>query len=75
MSPTRGSSIFCATIWTRRSLPLAGHSVPFTPPTEARWGRVTQLTMPSGGKLGLYQPYHPLALDARTQPRRPHTDR
>ena len=44
---------------------MASHAVPFTPPTEARWGRVTQLTLPSGGKLGLYQPYHPLALEAR----------
>ena len=25
------------------------------------WGRVSQITMPSGGELGLYQPQHPTA--------------
>lgn len=28
---------------------------------EPAWGRVTQITLPSGGQLGLYQPKHPLA--------------
>jgi predicted enzyme related to lactoylglutathione lyase len=28
---------------------------------EARWGRVTEITLPSGGRIGLYQPKHPLA--------------
>ena len=27
------------------------------------WGRVTQITIPSGEKLGLYQPQHPTAFD------------
>ena len=31
------------------------------PLTEAGWGTVTKLTLPGGGKLGLYQPKHPLA--------------
>src|SRR5215475_761209 len=25
---------------------------------EERWGALTHLTLPSGGKLGVYQPYH-----------------
>ena len=29
---------------------------------EARWGRVTKLRLPGGGKIGLYQPTHPTAL-------------
>ena len=33
---------------------------------EARWGRVTELTLPGGGRIGLYQPKHPLA-HARTR--------
>lgn len=41
---------------------LRERGVAFTEPTEARWGRVTQLALPGGTRLGLYQPYHPLAL-------------
>ena len=33
---------------------------------EARWGRVTEITLPGGGRIGLYQPKHPLA-HARTE--------
>ena len=28
---------------------------------EPRWGRVTEITLPGGGHIGLYQPKHPLA--------------
>jgi catechol 2,3-dioxygenase-like lactoylglutathione lyase family enzyme len=28
---------------------------------EARWGRVTEIALPGGGRIGLYQPKHPLA--------------
>jgi hypothetical protein len=28
---------------------------------EQRWGSVTHLTLPGGGKVGVYQPKHPLA--------------
>jgi predicted enzyme related to lactoylglutathione lyase len=28
---------------------------------EARWGRVSEITLPGGGRIGLYQPKHPLA--------------
>jgi catechol 2,3-dioxygenase-like lactoylglutathione lyase family enzyme len=28
---------------------------------EQRWGRVTEVTLPGGGRIGLYQPKHPLA--------------
>jgi len=36
--------------------------------TEERWGSVTRLTLPGGGKLGLYQPRHKTSLgnDAKT---------
>ena len=30
---------------------------------EAEWGVTTTLTLPSGGKIGLYQPMHPTAID------------
>jgi len=29
---------------------------------EARWGSITRLTLPGGGRVGLYQPRHPTAL-------------
>src|SRR6202165_4510812 len=28
---------------------------------EVPWGRVTEITLPGGGRIGLYQPKHPLA--------------
>jgi hypothetical protein len=30
---------------------------------EQRWGSVTYLTLPGGGKIGVYEPKHPLAHD------------
>jgi len=29
-----------------------------TPPANRGWGTLTQLTLPGGGKLGVYQPHH-----------------
>jgi catechol 2,3-dioxygenase-like lactoylglutathione lyase family enzyme len=29
---------------------------------EARWGTITRIQLPGGGKVGLYQPKHPTAL-------------
>ena len=29
---------------------------------EERWGSITHITLPGGGKLGLYQPKHPMAI-------------
>jgi hypothetical protein len=33
-------------------------SVPCSPIDEQRWGSITRLTLPGGGKLGVYQPKH-----------------
>lgn len=33
--------------------------------SEARWGIITTLSLPSGAKIGLYQPSHPTALELR----------
>jgi catechol 2,3-dioxygenase-like lactoylglutathione lyase family enzyme len=30
--------------------------------TEQRWGRLTAIKLPDGGRLGLYEPHHPTAL-------------
>jgi len=32
------------------------------PVTEQRWGSLTAVRLPGGGKLGLYQPKHPMAI-------------
>src|SRR5215470_2282717 len=29
---------------------------------QARWGSITTLSLPGGGKIGLYQPNHPIAI-------------
>lgn len=41
---------------------LTDRGVPCAPIEHARWGRHTLVTMPSGGKIGLYQPSHPTAI-------------
>lgn len=41
------------------------HNIVCTPVHAEPWGRVTQLTLPGGGKLGVYQPRH-----ARPEPMR-----
>ena len=33
------------------------------PIQEQRWGRVTQIALPSGDELGLYEPRHPTAIE------------
>ena len=35
--------------------------------TEARWGVITHLTLPGGGRLGVYQPKHPIAAGLKTR--------
>lgn len=30
--------------------------------TEQRWGSITTISLPGGGKIGLYQPKHPTAI-------------
>ncbi len=34
------------------------HGVPGEPVQDAGWGLMTRLTLPGGGKLGVYQPRH-----------------
>lgn len=46
---------------------LRAQAITVTPPTEASWGRATRVRLPSGGWLGLYQPYHVLAIRSGDQ--------
>ncbi len=41
---------------------LSKKGVSCTAPHKERWGTVTQIQLPGGGKLGLYQPSHPVAI-------------
>jgi catechol 2,3-dioxygenase-like lactoylglutathione lyase family enzyme len=38
---------------------LGKKGVKFEKIVEARWGSVTKIRLPGGGKIGLYQPKHP----------------
>lgn len=35
-----------------------------SPVSEQRWGRVTHIRLPGGGRIGLYEARHPTAFDA-----------
>ena len=41
---------------------LKAKSVECAPVQTARWGVTTSISLPSGGKIGLYEPRHPTAL-------------
>lgn len=41
---------------------LANKEVQCSEVEEARWGSITRLRLPGGGRIGLYQPKHPTAL-------------
>jgi hypothetical protein len=38
---------------------LSGHGAECSPVQNQGWGLLTQVTLPGGGKLGIYQPRHP----------------
>jgi hypothetical protein len=41
---------------------LGEKSIPCSEVQETRWGSITHIRLPGGGKVGLYQPKHPMAL-------------
>ncbi len=41
---------------------LQRQRVKFGPIKQERWGILTEIELPSGGKVGLYQPKHPTAI-------------
>ncbi|HEY3819979.1 MAG TPA: hypothetical protein VGL81_22595 [Polyangiaceae bacterium] len=44
---------------------MRAQGVPVAEPSEERWGVLTQITLPSGGKLGVYEPRHASPLKKR----------
>ncbi len=57
---TRSSS--CAMTCTAFMAQMKEKRVTCSPVDEQRWGSITRLTLPGGGKLGVYQPKHPSPL-------------
>jgi hypothetical protein len=47
---------------------LDAKNITCSPVEEARWGIKTTIPLPSGGKIGLYQPTHPTALHLGASP-------
>jgi hypothetical protein len=41
---------------------LRSKEVECGPVHEERWGSITSISLPGGGKIGLYQPKHPTAI-------------
>ncbi len=41
---------------------LAAKAVPCSAIADEPWGRLTHLTLPGGGRIGIYQPRHPMAI-------------
>jgi hypothetical protein len=37
---------------------MESHRIAFTTPSHQGWGTLTEITLPGGGKLGVYQPHH-----------------
>jgi len=37
---------------------MTKHGIPFSTPQRQSWGTVTEITLPGGGTLGVYQPHH-----------------
>lgn len=41
---------------------LRGKGIECSAIHDAGWGKVTMITLPGGGKLGMYEPRHPMAI-------------
>lgn len=37
---------------------MTKHGIAFSTPANRGWGTLTEITLPGGGKLGVYQPHH-----------------
>ena len=37
---------------------MTKHGIPFSTPQRQSWGTVTEIILPGGGTLGVYQPHH-----------------
>jgi hypothetical protein len=46
---------------------MTKRGVPNSPVQEERWGSLTRITLPGGGKLGVYQPKHASPIGANAK--------
>ena len=62
-SPELGASLYlmCSDVNTLVKA-MEGRNVKCSPIVTERWGLRTSIQLPSGGRLGVYQPTHPTAL-------------
>ena len=49
---------------------MTRHHIAFSTPERQGWGTVTEISLPSGGKLPVYQPHHERPEPARAKPAR-----
>ena len=42
---------------------MKANRVACSPIDEQRWGSITRVTLPGGGKIGVYQPKHPSPIE------------
>ena len=66
MHPTQGDGstelyLMCDDLETTIAM-LAAKGVACGPVKDQGWGRLTAISLPDGGTLGLYQPQHPTAI-------------
>jgi hypothetical protein len=47
---------------------MKSKKVKCSPVDEQRWGSITHVTLPGGGKLGIYEPHHASPLTAKNAP-------
>jgi hypothetical protein len=47
---------------------MTKHGIPFSTPQRQSWGTVTEITLPGGGTLGVYQPHHKLPTHGAAKP-------
>ncbi len=55
--------IMCDDVESEVKRLVAGGAKRASDETSARWGRMMQLEIPGGARLGVYQPLHPTALE------------
>lgn len=69
ISEGEGGNFMVATVWlmvediAAATAKLAALGVDCPPPLNEGWGISTTFALPSGARLGLYQPLHPVALE------------
>ena|ERR1700690_3563318 len=66
-SPLPGAEIYLMCDDLQAEITRLRAKVSFSPIETAPWGIKTTFRLPSGGKLGLYQPRHPTALNLKSK--------